>query len=574
MKRDATLADLRVQAHAQLENIMAVNELPPSQQHWRLAPVGEVRLRGIRRDEGGNVELDAFTLADEGLGGGSVDLSSEPDPSLVEARSEHLTVLRGRLCADGQSVPFDPDCYDPGSIEDFGDKGIGAPAGSIEYELVVPPGDAHEGAATTLRMANSLGERHADDVLFSARGVFFDVRSDGPAVRITAFTGGGAGGSAQMEMDDLAADFAKPTHVRIFACEGSSKGVEWRGGEMWREVAAGVLQRAEEGCTGTRLALSPPVEVAATSTVGLYVYGTGGVGSGFADFVSLSSMDQHQLESSVMHAGQNPADFPEGGQPTTLVEAHLHTGTAVLLEPGAPFGVDDFSVRVRVQDLQKAPGAAYGNGPCQVPAGNWLAPMRFDCTKDTTLAQLRGQVLERYHAAEQGRPAIAADNCRFRGTDDAFEEPGALLSEGSADLWRRKTEIGVWKTEDMQDNRLLYLELGAAPKKDEVFLRLMFQHAIHTAGALEDRCDSADSGAEVHGAAPMCESYSLDSTLGELKTKILEDAPRYASWPKDGTSPWLRLQVGCPHSAGSASTHGLLRAVDRRSRATGRRSIR
>eukprot|EP01045_Picozoa_sp_COSAG04_P043201 COSAG04_NODE_14043_length_583_cov_0.733471_1_plen_121_part_10 len=118
---------------------------PPSQQHWRLAPVGEVRLRGIRRDEGGNVELDAFTLADEGLGGGSVDLSSEPDPSLVEARNEHLTVLRGRLCADDQSTPFDPRF-----IGDLGDtcKGIGAPAGSIECELVVPPGDAHEGAAT------------------------------------------------------------------------------------------------------------------------------------------------------------------------------------------------------------------------------------------------------------------------------------------------------------------------------------------------------------------------------------------------------------------------------------------
>ncbi len=81
MKRVATLADLRVQAQAQLENIMADYVLPPSQQHWRLAPVGEVRLRGIRRDEGGNVELDAFTLADEGLGGGGVDLSSEPDPS-------------------------------------------------------------------------------------------------------------------------------------------------------------------------------------------------------------------------------------------------------------------------------------------------------------------------------------------------------------------------------------------------------------------------------------------------------------------------------------------------------------
>ena len=102
----------------------------------------------------------------------------------------------------------------------------------------------------------------------SATGVYFDVRSNGPAVTLTALSGGG-------NYCDAA--------VVIYACEGSGVGRETERG-AWRVVGAGTLkdvvelhwtvQGSEKHATGasTRLALSPPLVVAAGATVGLFVH--------------------------------------------------------------------------------------------------------------------------------------------------------------------------------------------------------------------------------------------------------------------------------------------------------------
>jgi len=103
----------------------------------------------------------------------------------------------------------------------------------------------------------------------SATGVYFDVRSNGPTVTLTALSGGG-------NYCDAA--------VVIYACEGSGVGRETERG-AWRVVGAGTLKDApgreikdapgrETGGReeSTRLALSPPVVVAAGATVGLFVH--------------------------------------------------------------------------------------------------------------------------------------------------------------------------------------------------------------------------------------------------------------------------------------------------------------
>ena len=103
----------------------------------------------------------------------------------------------------------------------------------------------------------------------SAIGVYFDVRSNGPAVALTALSG-----------DGHCCDAA----VVIYACEGSGVGWETERG-AWRVVGAGTLKDApgreikdapgrETGGReeSTRLALSPPVVVAAGATVGLFVH--------------------------------------------------------------------------------------------------------------------------------------------------------------------------------------------------------------------------------------------------------------------------------------------------------------
>ena len=103
----------------------------------------------------------------------------------------------------------------------------------------------------------------------SATGVYFDVRSNGPAVALTALSG-----------DGHCCDAA----VVIYACEGSGVGRETERG-AWRVVGAGTLKDApgreikdapgrETGGReeSTRLALSPPVVVAAGATVGLFVH--------------------------------------------------------------------------------------------------------------------------------------------------------------------------------------------------------------------------------------------------------------------------------------------------------------
>ena len=84
-----------------------------------------------------------------------------------------------------------------------------------------------------------------------ACGVYFDVRSDGPALRLTALSGGKAyGGWGSGGGDDAG--------VRVYACEGSSAGRETERG-AWRQVGAGTLKKKQS----TRLALSSPVAVEA-----------------------------------------------------------------------------------------------------------------------------------------------------------------------------------------------------------------------------------------------------------------------------------------------------------------------
>lgn len=91
----------------------------------------------------------------------------------------------------------------------------------------------------------------------SHRGVFFDVRSGGAPVRITALTGGAYGGD-------------RP--VTVYAREeGSGAGRETKRGS-WREVGAGDWKQDQS----TRLVLSSPVSVRAGATVGVYVHTTDG----------------------------------------------------------------------------------------------------------------------------------------------------------------------------------------------------------------------------------------------------------------------------------------------------------
>ena len=92
--------------------------------------------------------------------------------------------------------------------------------------------------ATTLATSNT-----PETTMAGNCGIFFDVRSDGPAVTLTALTGGGRYGDAE---------------VTIWACEGSGAGKETERG-AWRQVGAGTLKKAKS----TRLALSSPVAVGA-----------------------------------------------------------------------------------------------------------------------------------------------------------------------------------------------------------------------------------------------------------------------------------------------------------------------
>eukprot|EP01045_Picozoa_sp_COSAG04_P003386 COSAG04_NODE_137_length_23739_cov_18.665764_14_plen_593_part_00 len=90
---------------------------------------------------------------------------------------------------------------------------------------------------------------------YSDPGVYFDVRSDGPAVTLTALTGG--------------ANYNGDRQVTIWACEGEGAGKETERG-AWRQVGAGTLKTQKS----TRVALSSPVAVGAGATVGLFVHST------------------------------------------------------------------------------------------------------------------------------------------------------------------------------------------------------------------------------------------------------------------------------------------------------------
>eukprot|EP01045_Picozoa_sp_COSAG04_P018093 COSAG04_NODE_1648_length_6060_cov_2.273154_1_plen_209_part_10 len=114
-------------------------------------------------------------------------------------------------------------------------------------------GVLHVAPRTPTTLATSPGVSY-----LSAIGVYFDVRSNGSAVALTALSGGGHSGDAA---------------VVIYACEGSGVGRETERG-AWRVVGAGTLKDApgreikdapgrETGGReeSTRLALSPPVVV-------------------------------------------------------------------------------------------------------------------------------------------------------------------------------------------------------------------------------------------------------------------------------------------------------------------------
>ena len=105
----------------------------------------------------------------------------------------------------------------------------------------------------TVTLATSASPETADTV---NNGVYFDVRSDGPAVTLAALTGGGLGHYRE---------------VTIWACEGSGAGKETERG-AWRQVGAGTLKEKQS----TRLALSSPVAVGAGATVGLLVHAAEG----------------------------------------------------------------------------------------------------------------------------------------------------------------------------------------------------------------------------------------------------------------------------------------------------------
>jgi hypothetical protein len=111
-------------------------------------------------------------------------------------------------------------------------------------------------------MATTLALSDGDWVVSGARGVFFDVRSEGPAVRLTALTG-----AAWRNTGD------KLVPVTVYAHEGSGAGQE-ADKAAWRVVGAGVFQNRGKGTT--RLALSSPVKVGPGKTVGLYVRASSG----------------------------------------------------------------------------------------------------------------------------------------------------------------------------------------------------------------------------------------------------------------------------------------------------------
>eukprot|EP01048_Picozoa_sp_COSAG05_P023113 COSAG05_NODE_4875_length_1338_cov_34.338983_1_plen_277_part_10 len=84
------------------------------------------------------------------------------------------------------------------------------------------------------------------------KGVYFDVRSHtATLLRVTAFTGGGLHGAAD---------------VVVYCCEGTSVGKETLQGS-WQEVGAGTLARDKS----SELVLSTPVVVEPGATVGFYV---------------------------------------------------------------------------------------------------------------------------------------------------------------------------------------------------------------------------------------------------------------------------------------------------------------
>ena len=109
--------------------------------------------------------------------------------------------------------------------------------------------------AVAFRFASTSSASTSEKSSSCNRGVYFDVRSEGPALTLTALSG--ADGT--------------PAQVSVWACEGSGAGRE-TARAAWRQVGAGTLNANQS----TRLALSTPGAVGVGATVGLYVHARAG----------------------------------------------------------------------------------------------------------------------------------------------------------------------------------------------------------------------------------------------------------------------------------------------------------
>ena len=199
------------------------------------------------------------TCASSGSGGGVVqiawDTSKHGKGTKVKRKSDGRTGVSTRnRDSDGEiKIRFDDDGSESGYIN----------TSNVWVLVTTTPSST---GATTLATSRSPEASTA-----SHCGVYFDVRSEGPAVRLTAISGGG---------------HERDRRVTIYVCDGSSSGRETSRG-AWREVGAGTLN----GDRSTRVALSSPVAVGAGATVGLFVHTTSGKGVNYSTQGAVGAVD-------------------------------------------------------------------------------------------------------------------------------------------------------------------------------------------------------------------------------------------------------------------------------------------
>ena len=205
----------------------------------------------------------------------------------------------------------------------------------------------------------------------TAFGVYFDVRSNGPAVALTALSGGGHCGDAA---------------VVIYACEGSGVGRETERG-AWRVVGAGTLKycyttlymdSTRLAMNRTRLALCAPVVVAAGATVGLFVH------SAKRDSNGVQMSKEGKL-------GGSPGEEVDASDRAISV---LKGGTCVEKNP---------FVSVRTDGCY-----ADGTGGCYALAGSVEYEMA-QCKPSDRTTTVCGEVMRALCEGPEGEPRWAAD---------------------------------------------------------------------------------------------------------------------------------------------------------------------